>query len=121
MDLHERQQFDQLLQTAVERFVERLEQRNEGGENALMRLRTNPQGEGIWLDRFVQAFFEDFLLDNTDGAAFLLRALPKRTISAPSAGTVDSMLRAMAASAFSALLQRKTEEELERRMSFQAI
>jgi hypothetical protein len=121
MDLHERQQFDQLLQTAVERYVERLEQRNEGGEKALARLRANPQGEGIWLDKFVNAFFEDSLLNNTDGAAFVLRALPKRTIAPPPGGSVDSMLKAMAASAFGALLQRKTEEELERRMSFQAV
>jgi hypothetical protein len=121
MDLHERQQFDQLLQTAVERFVERLEQRNQGGENALAQLRGNPHAEGVWLDQFVAAFFEDSLLNNTDGAAFVLRALPKRTIPPPPAGSVDSMLRAMAASAFAALLQRKTEEELERRMSFQAV
>ena len=121
MDLHERQQFDQLLQTAVERFVERLEQRNEGAENALARLRANPQAEGIWLDQFVEAIFQDFLLANTDGAAFILRALPKRIIASPPAGSVDSMLRAMAATAFSALLQRKTEEELQRRMSFQAV
>jgi hypothetical protein len=121
MDLHERQQFDQMLQTAIERYVERLQQRNQGGENALAGLRTNPQGEGIWLDKFVQAFFEDSLLNNSDGAAFILRALPKRNIPSPPAGTVDSMLRAMAASAFGNLLQRKTEEELERRMSFQAI
>ena len=121
MDLHERQQFDQLLQTAVERYVERLEQRNEGAEDALVRLRSDPQSEGIWLDKYVQAFFGDFLLNNADGAAFILRALPRRTIPSPPEGTVESMLRSMAASAFSALLQRKTEEELERRMSFQSV
>jgi hypothetical protein len=121
MDLHERQQFDQLLQTAVERYIERLEQRNEGAENALARLRADPQSDGVWLDQFVDAIFQDFLVNNTDGAAFILRALPKRIIPSPPPGSVDSMLRAMAASAFSALLQRKTEEELERRMSFQAV
>ncbi len=121
MDLHERQQFDQLLQTAVERYAERLEQRNEGGEKALTRLRADPQAEGVWLNQFVDAFFQDSLLNNTDGAAFVLRALPKRTIAAPATGSVEAMLRAMAASAFGALLQRKTEEELERRVSFQAV
>jgi hypothetical protein len=115
MELHERQQFDMLLQQGVERFVERLEQRNQGATNALVKLRADPQGDGIWLDKFVEALFQDFLLNTTDGAAFVLRALPKRNIATPAPGTVDSMLKAMAASAFGDLLQRKADEELERR------
>jgi hypothetical protein len=121
MDLHERQQFEQLLQVAVERYAERLEQRNEGAENALLRLRTEPQGEGIWLDQFVEAIFQDFLLTTPDGAAFVLRALPKRRMAMQPAGTVEAMLSAMARSAFGELLRQKTEEELERRSSFQAV
>lgn len=121
MDLHERQQFEQLLQVAVERYAERLEQRNEGAENALLRLRTEPQGEGISLDQFVEAIFQDFLLTTPDGAAFVLRALPKRRMAMQPAGTVEAMLSAMARSAFGELLRQKTEEELERRSSFQAV
>lgn len=121
MDLHERQQFDLLLHTAVERYVERLEQRNEGAENALLRMRANPEGDGIWLSQFVDAIFSDFILKTPDGAAFVLRALPKRTIAAPPAGTIESMLYAMSASAFADLLRQKTEEELERRSSYQAV
>jgi hypothetical protein len=121
MDLHERQQFDSLLQTAVERYVERLEQRNEGAENALMRLRDNAQGEGIWLNQYVEAIFQDFLLNTTDGAAFVLRALPKRKLASVDAGSVDAMLSAMARSAFADLLRMKTDEELERRSSFVAV
>jgi len=64
MDLHEKQQFDFLLNTAVERYVERLEQRNGGVTVALSRLRQDPEAEGIWLSRFTQAVFEDSLLDN---------------------------------------------------------
>jgi len=121
MDLHERQQFDLLLQLAVERFTERLEQRNQGAANALRRIRANPNGEGIWLSEYVDAVFQDFLLNTTDGAAFVLRALPKRKIFAPHGGTVESMLHAMAASAFGDLLCQKTEEELERRIGYQAM
>ncbi len=121
MDLHERQQFDLLLQLAVERYVERLEQRNEGAENALLRLRTNPEGEGVWLGRFVDAVFQDFILNTPDGAAFVLRALPTHKIAAPAAGTVEAMLRAMSMNAFGDLLRRKTEEELERRIGYQAV
>ena len=121
MDLHERQQFDLLLQLSVERYVERLEQRNEGPENALHRLRAAPQGKGIWLSRFVEAIFQDFLLNTPDGAAFVLRALPGRKIHAPLPGSVESMLKGMAAQAFSDLLREKTEEELERRIGYQAV
>ncbi len=121
MDLHERQQFDLLLQLAVERYVERLEQRNEGADNALARMRADPQGEGIWLNQYLEAIFQDFLLNTTDGAAFVLRALPKRKLVAPPPGTVDSMLAAMARSALGELLRQKTDEELERRSNYQAV
>jgi hypothetical protein len=121
MDLHERQQFDLLLQLSVERYVERLEQRNEGAENALYRLRSAPHGEGVWLSQFVDAIFQDFLLNTPDGAAFVLRALSSRRTHAPKAGTVESMLKNMSENAFADLLRQKTEEELERRMSYQAI
>ncbi len=121
MDLHERQQFDLLLQLSVERYVERLEQRNEGAENALYRLRSAPHGEGVWLSQFVDAIFQDFLLNTPDGAAFVLRALPSRRVHAPKAGTVESMLKNMSENAFADLLRQKTEEELERRMSYQAL
>ena len=121
MDLHERQQFDLLLQLSVERFVERLEQRNEGVENALTRLRANPEGEFIWLTQFAEAVFQDFLLNTPDGAAFVLRALPRRRIASPPSGTVESMLQSMAISAFAELLRQKTDEELERRIAYQAV
>jgi 3'-phosphoadenosine 5'-phosphosulfate sulfotransferase len=110
-----------LLQIAVERYVERLEQRNDGAENALARLRTNPHGEGIWLGQFVDAIFQDFLLNTPDGAAFVLRALSGRKIQAPVSGTVESILYTMSISAFGDLLRQKTDEELERRIGYQAV
>jgi hypothetical protein len=121
VDLHERQQFDLLLQLSVERYVERLEQRNEGAENALLRLRKDPESAGIWLGEFVEAIFQDFLLNTADGAAFVLRALPKRRILALHTGTVEAVLAAMARDAFGDLLRQKTDEELERRMGYQAV
>lgn len=121
MDLHERQQFDLLLELAIARYVERLEQRNEGAENALSRLRADPHGKFVWLSEFVEAIFQDFLLNTPDGAAFVLRALPQRQVFAPPSGTVGSMLEAMARSAFSELLRQKTEEELERRIGYQSM
>jgi hypothetical protein len=91
MDLHERQQFDFLLQVAVERYVERLEQ-------------VGP--ERVKLETFVDAIFRDFLLDNADGACFILRAMPKG---------VEQNLVEMAKAAFVDIMRRKAEETLELR------
>ncbi len=79
-----------------------------------------PREKASGLARFVDAVFEDFILNTPDGAAFVLRALPERKIAAPAAGTVEAMIRAMSASAFGELLRQKTEEELERRIGYQA-
>ncbi len=90
MDLHERQQFDFLLQVAVERYVERVEQ-------------IGP--DRVKLNAFVDAIFSDFLLDNADGACFVLRALAKH----------EQELVVMAKAAFSDLIRRKIDETLELR------
>ena len=121
MDLHEKQQFDFLLNTAVERYVERLEQRNGGVDIALERLRKDPEAEGVWLSRFTQAIFDDFLLNNPEGACFVLKALAKRTLPAVGAGKVETILLTMAQRAFADLLRQKTEEALEQRSSVEAV
>lgn len=118
MEAYQRQQFDFLLMTAVERYVERIVQRNEGAENALVRLRTAPQGEGIWLDEFAHAIFRDFLLDNAAGACFVLQALPRRRVAPPEAATIETMLQAMALRAFADLLGAKTAEALEQQIGY---
>ncbi len=121
MELYERQQFDLLMYTAVERFVERVQQRNGGSAAALHRLRESPEGEGIWLSRFVEALFQDFALDNVEGACFVLVALAKRpaALSASSdAETVETILLRLAKHTFAALLQQKAEEALERAMAY---
>jgi hypothetical protein len=118
VEAYQRQQFDFLLVTAAERFVERIVQRNEGAANALERLRANPQGEGIWLDAFVQAIFQDFLLDNLAGACFILQALARKSTPAPPVGTIEAMLISMARRAFADLLARKTEELLEQQIGY---
>lgn len=119
MNLHERQQFDFLLYTATERFVERLEQRNGGPEAALINLRQNADGDGVWLNDFTSAIFTDFLLDNVEGACFVLQSLAKRSVAVPSEGTIETMLIAMAKTVFAKLLCQKTEEALEQRGSYQ--
>ena len=114
MELHERQQFDFLLMTAVDRFSETIVQRCEGTENALQRLKSDPNGDGIWLDQFVENIFEDFLYNNTAGACFILSALEKRKTAVEAEGNVESILKTMANAVFSELLEKKTIESLER-------
>jgi hypothetical protein len=147
VNAHERQQFDMLLQLAVERYAERLVQRNDGPERAHARLRDTPDAEGVWLPGFVDAVFQDSLVDNTAGACFVLEALERRPApavstvpsapsapsassvlsaasaapSASSAASVAQALAAMARAAFADLLQQKTLEELDRRASYQAV
>jgi hypothetical protein len=96
MDLHERQQFDFLLQVAVERYVERVEQTGE---------------DRVKLEDFTNAIFSDFLLDNADGACFVLRALAKQD-------KVEVTLITMAKAVFSDLLRRKVGESLEQRAGY---
>lgn len=122
MNAHERQQFDVLLQLAVERFAERLIQRNDGPEPAHARLRDVPEADGVWLTGFVDAVFHDALLDTTAGACFVLEALERRPAPpAPQAPTVGAVLERLARQAFAALLRQKTLEELERRSRYEAV
>ena len=123
MDLHERQQFDFLLHTAVERYVERIEQRNQGASRALSLLRENPEAEGVWLSEFVEAVFDDFLLSNSAGAGFVLRALASRKmpeISSKPGQTVEQFAILSARAVFAVLFKQKTEEVLEQHASFEA-
>jgi hypothetical protein len=126
MELHQRQQFDFLLQTATERFVARLEERHRGAEAALVKLRAAPDAAGVWRGEFVAAVFQDFLLDNADGAAFVLRALPKRSIedhraAVQAADTVEAVLLTLAAGLFGELLLTKSIEALEQHAGYQPV
>lgn len=123
MEPHARQQFEMLLRAAVERFCERIVQRCEGVGPALERLRTDPQGEGVWLDDFVEAFFRDSLLDNPGGACFVLQALQRRPVPdaiSLKADTLGQHLQQMARHAFAALLNQKAIEALSQHAAFEA-
>lgn len=122
MDLHERAQFDFLLNTAAERFVERLVQRTGGLEEGLGALRKDPQGEGVWLDEFVRAVLRDFLLDNAPGSCFVLQACEKRTLTGldPAVlegATVTQALSELAVRAFADVLAGKVDQGIELALS----
>ncbi|MFM1905081.1 MAG: hypothetical protein RLZZ440_2981 [Planctomycetota bacterium] len=119
MNLHERQQFDFLLQTAAERLVARLEERHRGPDAALARLRADTAAE---IDPFVGAIFSDFLLDNAAGACFVLQSLARRSPGdIPPAATVEELLVATAKRLFTGLLAGKTEELLEQHSGYQSV
>lgn len=113
MELFQKQQFDFLLMTSAERFAERIIQRCEGQDNALAKIKIDRNTEGVWLDEFVEALFEDFLLNNTGGAVFILSALERRNIEFSGKGKIDQILQTMAKQAFGDLLHLKTIESLE--------
>jgi len=117
MELHEQAQFDFLLNTAAERFVERLVQRTGGLEEGLAALRADPQGDGVWLDEFVRAVLRDFLLDNTAGACFVLGNCARRTLEVVAQGTVDQVLRDLAVRAFADVLTVKVDQGIELALS----
>lgn len=122
MELHARQQFDFFFNAAIERFVDRVEQRCGGPVPALARLREDPNADGVWLDEFVVALFGDFLLDNIAGSAFILQALGRRpspTVSSKAGENVEQLLSRLARETFGTVLRVKTEEALEQRQAFQ--
>ena len=118
MDLHLRQQFDVLLGTAGEAFVERIVQRCAGQANALAALTRDRNAEGVWLDDFVDALFADQCLDNAEGAAWVLTALKARPMTAAREGagvaTVEQVLVGQAKAVFADLLHAKVVEAMNR-------
>ena len=118
MELYARQQFDVFLISAAERFSERIVQRCAGAENALNQLKSDANGEGIWIDQFVEHLFEDFLLNNTAGACFILSALEKRDVEINETGKVEQVLQKAAQKVFAELLKNKTIESLDRSVGF---
>lgn len=122
MNDYEKQYFNTLLQIATERFVERAIQRSEGVKNALQLLRTDPYGDGVWLDKFVDAFFEEFLIDNPAGSCFILQALANRRYNpkhfSQQETTVEEIVQKMAKEVFEQLLIQKVEEVLEQNLAF---
>ncbi|MEZ5115904.1 MAG: hypothetical protein R2737_06520 [Candidatus Nanopelagicales bacterium] len=113
-----RQQFDLLLQEAAGAFVERAVHRCGGPQPALDALRADPESEGVWLADFVDAFFEEHLLDNPAGAAFVLQALERRTLPPDAGGSVAEVLDRLARTAFGDVLTAQAGQLLQRQLAF---
>jgi hypothetical protein len=100
MELFLRQQFELLLQEATGNFTERVVHRCGGPDLALERMRSDPDGEGVFRGEFVNAFFDENLLNNPAGYCFVLEALERRTLPADPGGTVVEVLQRLAHAAF---------------------
>lgn len=112
MEAYQRQQFDVMLNAAVERLAERMVRRWDSRSAALTRLRSDPEGEGVGLGEFVHDFFAEYRLDDVAGAAFVLQALQRRQVSTQE--TVSDRLVRLAKDVFLELLTAKTVEALAR-------
>jgi hypothetical protein len=112
MELFLRQQFELLLQDATGNFAERTVYRSGGPEQALAILRDDP--EAAHRSEFVQAFFQDNLLDNPAGHAFVLEALERRTVPDIDGGTVSDVLSRLARAAFADVLTTMTTQLIQR-------
>ena len=94
MELFLSQQFELLLQEAAGNFTERMPLPLRRAGPALAALAEDPDGGGACAAEFVQAFFEENLLDNIAGYCFVLEALERRTLPADPGGPVAEVLGA---------------------------
>ncbi len=124
MDLHAQQQFDFLLQTAVERLCLRLQEHHRGAQAALEHLASpnQEQAAAAEVQQFVEALFQDFLLDNAAGACFVLQGLAGRKVppvESRNCPNIEALLVSLAKAALGELLQRKARECLEQMAAFE--
>ena len=118
MELFLRQQFELLLQDATGNFAERIVHRCGGPEAALARLAEDPDGDGVHRGEFVRAFFQENLLDNPAGHAFVLEALERRTVPDVPGGTVADVLGRLAQAAFADVLTTMTAQLIQRQQIY---
>ncbi len=123
MDLYERQQFDFLLHTALERLGLRLQERYRGAAAALEQLGQKGDSDTISppVQEFVDALFADFLLDNAAGACFVLQGLAEQPVPVkqlPQANLEQALVQ-LAKTALGRLLDRKLREHLAQLAAFE--
>jgi len=118
MELFLRQQFDLLLQDATGNFAERVVHRCGGPDEALARLRSDPDGDGVLRSEFVRSFFEENLLANPAGHCFVLEALERRTLPPDPGGPANEVLGRLAEAAFADVLTTMTTQLIQRQQIY---
>lgn len=120
MELFARQHADRLLETATADFVGRAVHRCGGVDEALRRLREDPDGEGVWASRFVDAFVTEEMLDTPAASAFVLEAFATRTVGPDAGGPVAEVLDRLARQVLRDLLVAKADQHLQQAQLWQA-
>ena len=118
MEIFLRQQFELLLQDATGNFAERVIHRCGSPDEALARLRSDPNGEGVFRADFVHAFLEENLLANPAGHCFVLEALERRTLPPDEGGPVAEVLARLAEAAFADVLTTMTSQLIQRQQIY---
>lgn len=118
MELHLRQQFELMLSEATGNFVERIVHRCGGEESALQRLQEHPNADGVWIDEFVNAFFEEHLLTSIGGSCFILEALERRSVPPDDGGPVSEVLPRLARAAFADVLAVQAAQLIQRTLVY---
>lgn len=117
MDDYQRIHIDNLVHEATDLLCETSIARCGGPTRALEALRSNADGDGIWLDRFVSMFLGEHALDGVSGAAVIVEAFEKRPASqawsVAEAKTVGAQLTAVARELFGDRVKAKCDEALE--------
>ena len=118
MELYLKQQFELMMQDATGNFTERTVHRCGGPDAALAQLAADPDGGGALRAQFVQAFFEENLLDNIGGYCFVLEALERRTLPGDDGGAVGDVLGRLAKAAFADVLTTMTAQLIQRQQIY---
>ncbi len=118
MELHLRQQFELMLSEATGNFVERIVHRCGGEDEALRRLQEDPNSDGVWIEEFVNAFFEEHLLTSVGGACFVLEALERRSVPADAGGPVAEVVPRLARAAFADVLAVQAAQLIQRTLVY---
>jgi hypothetical protein len=111
---HERMHIDGLIHEACDLLCETSIHRCGGPRNALARLRNDPDGEGVWLDRFVKMFLAEHALNSEAGACAILEALARRPMPEAGGATIGEVILQASSNAFRELVRSKADEALER-------
>jgi len=119
MELFLQQQFELQLAEAAERLAERAVHRCGGSAQALAQLQADPDGEGVWVSQFVDAHFDEQLLDNPAGCCFVLQSLAGRQVPYDPGGSVEHVLGRLARVAFADVLTKQTAQLLQRALVFE--
>ena len=110
----ERVHIDALIHEACDLLCETSIQRCAGPTNALRQLREDPNGQGVWLDKFTTMFLTEHALLTDAGACVILEALASRPMPAVEGETIGQVLRRAAHAAFTESVRSKMDEALER-------